>query len=43
MRTDIGSPVILVQRVAFDFAGTPIEWRTTQGSATAFQYQVDIR
>lgn len=40
---DVGSPVILVQRVAADFAGTPIEWRTTRGAASGFQYQVDIR
>jgi len=38
-----GEPVILVQRVASDFAGTPIEWRITRGAATTFQYQVDIR
>lgn len=38
-----GSPVILVRRVAADFAGAPIEWRTTRGAAAAFQYQVDIR
>ena len=43
LRIDIGSPVILVQRVAVDFAGIPIEWRSTRGSATAFQYQVEIR
>jgi GntR family transcriptional regulator len=39
----IGSPVIAVQRVAFNFAGTPIEWRCTRGSADGFQYEVDIR
>lgn len=43
LRIDVGSPVILVHRVASDFAGTPIEWRTTRGAASAFQYQVDIR
>ncbi|MFP3614443.1 GntR family transcriptional regulator [Paraburkholderia sp. SIMBA_050] len=38
-----GSPVILVHRVASDFAGTPFEWRSTRGAATTFQYQVEIR
>ncbi|HYS63504.1 MAG TPA: GntR family transcriptional regulator [Paraburkholderia sp.] len=37
------SPVILVHRVASDFAGTPFEWRSTRGAATTFQYQVEIR
>jgi len=39
----LGGPVIAVQRLAFDFAGTPIEWRCTRGSADGFQYEVDIR
>lgn len=43
LRIEVGSPVILVHRVAADFAGTPIEWRTTRGAAAAFQYQIDIR
>jgi GntR family transcriptional regulator len=38
-----GSPVILVHRVASDFAGTPFEWRSTRGAADTFQYQVEIR
>ena len=37
------SPVIVVHRVAFNFAGTPIEWRCTRGAADGFQYEVDIR
>lgn len=43
LRVDLGSAVIQVQRIAADFAGTPIEWRTTRGAAAGFQYQVDIR
>ncbi|MEX3759330.1 GntR family transcriptional regulator [Paraburkholderia phenoliruptrix] len=38
-----GSPVILVHRVASDFAGAPFEWRSTRGAADTFQYQVEIR
>jgi len=37
------SPVILVHRVASDFGGRPIEWRSTRGAAASFQYQVEIR
>jgi GntR family transcriptional regulator len=37
------SPVILVQRLASDFGGRPIEWRSTRGPAATFQYQVEIR
>lgn len=39
----LGGPVIAVQRLAFNFAGTPIEWRCTRGSADGFQYEIDIR
>lgn len=38
-----GSPIILVHRVASDFAGSPFEWRSTRGAAATFQYQVEIR
>ncbi|WP_175781862.1 GntR family transcriptional regulator [Burkholderia anthina] len=43
LHVNSGSPVILVRRVAADFSGMPIEWRTTRGAASEFQYQVDIR
>ena len=39
----VGSPVILVHRTAQDFAGKPLEWRTTRGAAAGFQYQTEIR
>ena len=38
-----GSPVIRVQRLASDFAGEPIEWRKTLGSASDFEYQIELR
>ena len=38
-----GDPVIRVQRTAFDFAGAPIEWRSTVGAASGFEYQIEIR
>ena len=37
------SPVIRIHRVASDFGGRPIEWRSTLGAAATFQYQVEIR
>ena len=38
-----GDPVILVNRVALNFAGKPVECRSTVGMADAFQYEVEIR
>ena len=38
-----GTPVIAVQRLAFNVAGSPVEWRCTRGAADGFQYEVDIR
>jgi GntR family transcriptional regulator len=43
LKVKANSPIIVVQRVAADFAGTPSEWRSTRGAAASFQYQVDIR
>ena len=37
------SPVIHVHRTAFNFAGRPLEWRSTRGAATGFQYEIEIR
>lgn len=39
----LGNPVIRIQRTAFDFAGVPIEWRSTVGSASGFEYEIEIR
>jgi GntR family transcriptional regulator len=38
-----GSPVVRVTRVAFNFAGRPVEWRSTVGAAQGFRYEVEIR
>lgn len=43
LKVKLDSPIIVVQRVAADFAGEPVEWRSTRGAAASFQYQVDIR
>ena len=39
----LGAPLIHVQRTAFDFAGQPLEWRSTWGAAEGFEYQIEIR
>jgi GntR family transcriptional regulator len=39
----VESPVILVHRIAQDFTGKPIEWRSSRGAAAGFQYQTEIR
>lgn len=36
-------PVIRVNRVAFNFAGKPLECRSTAGAADGFQYEIEIR
>jgi GntR family transcriptional regulator len=38
-----GLPVIHVDRVAFNFAGKPVECRSTVGAADGFQYEIEIR
>ena len=38
-----GDPVIHVNRVALNFAGKPVECRSTVGAAKGFQYEIDIR
>jgi len=43
LRIPVRSPVILVHRTALDFAGKPLEWRSTRGAAAGFQYQIEIR
>jgi len=38
-----GTPVVRITRVALDFAGRPVEWRSTVGAAQGFRYEVEIR
>ena len=38
-----GHPAIRVKRVAFNFAGKPLECRSTVGAADGFQYEIEIR
>jgi GntR family transcriptional regulator len=43
LRIPIGAPVIVIERIAFDFARTPIEWRRSRGPADQYRYHVEIR
>jgi GntR family transcriptional regulator len=38
-----GHPVIRVDRVASNFAGKPVECRSTVGAADGFRYEIEIR
>lgn len=38
-----GAPVVLIERLAFGYDRSPLEWRCSRGPATHFCYQVDIR
>ncbi|WP_313645648.1 GntR family transcriptional regulator [Pseudomonas sp.] len=38
-----GSPVVVIERLARDYAGKPLEWRRSRGHAQHFRYRVEIR
>jgi len=38
-----GAPLIVIERSAFDFERTPIEWRRSKGPADLYRYNVEIR
>jgi GntR family transcriptional regulator len=43
LRIAEGAPVIVIERVAFDFERVPIEWRVSRGPADMYRYHVEIR
>ncbi|AMQ84287.1 MULTISPECIES: GntR family transcriptional regulator [Pseudomonas] len=43
LQVPISSPVVVIERLARDYAGTPLEWRRSRGHAEHFRYSVDIR
>ena len=43
LRLEPGTPVIVIERIAFGFDGRPLEWRRSRGPAERFRYHVDIR
>ncbi|NNF79172.1 MAG: GntR family transcriptional regulator [Rhizobiales bacterium] len=38
-----GDPVIVIERLAKGFDGSPLEWRRSVGRADQFRYQIEIR
>lgn len=43
LQVPVNSPVIVIERLARDYAGSPLEWRRSRGHAEHFRYRVDIR
>lgn len=43
LQVPVHSPVIVIERLAHDYAGSPLEWRRSRGHAEHFRYRVDIR
>ncbi len=43
LRVPAGAPLIVIERVAFDFERIPIEWRRSRGPADLYKYNVEIR
>lgn len=43
LRVPVNSPVVVIERLARDYAGTPLEWRRSRGRAEHFRYSVEIR
>ncbi|PTB18630.1 GntR family transcriptional regulator [Trinickia symbiotica] len=43
LRIDPGTPVVVVERIAYGYDRRPLEWRRSRGPASEFAYQVEIR
>ncbi|MDO7895928.1 GntR family transcriptional regulator [Pseudomonas citrulli] len=43
LQVPVNSPVVVIERLARDYAGTPLEWRRSRGHAEHFRYSVEIR
>ncbi|WP_455923208.1 GntR family transcriptional regulator [Pseudomonas putida] len=43
LRVEAGSPVVVIERLARNYAGQPLEWRRSWGHARHFRYSVEIR
>jgi GntR family transcriptional regulator len=39
----VNSPVVVIERLARNYAGQPLEWRRSRGHASHFHYSVEIR
>ncbi len=38
-----GSPVVVIERLAFGYRGEPLEWRRSRAPASTFRYHIEIR
>ncbi len=43
LQIPVNSPVVVIERLAHDYADAPLEWRRSHGHAEFFRYSVDIR
>ncbi|WP_268796928.1 GntR family transcriptional regulator [Pseudomonas huanghezhanensis] len=43
LHVPVNSPVVVIERLARNYAGQPLEWRRSRGHAEHFRYTVDIR
>lgn len=43
LQVPVNSPVVVIERLARDYAGNPLEWRRSRGHAEHFRYSVEIR
>jgi GntR family transcriptional regulator len=43
LRLRPGTPVVVIERLAYGFDRIPIEWRRSLGAASEFKYRVEIR
>jgi GntR family transcriptional regulator len=43
LRIEPGTPVVVIERLAYAFDRRPLEWRRSRGPATSFRYHVEIR
>jgi GntR family transcriptional regulator len=43
LQVPANSPVVVIERLARNYAGQPLEWRRSRGHASHFRYSVDIR
>ncbi|MGV8917278.1 MAG: GntR family transcriptional regulator [Pseudomonas sp.] len=43
LQVPVNSPVVVIERLARDYAGAPLEWRRSRGHAELFRYSADVR
>jgi GntR family transcriptional regulator len=43
LKLEAGSPVVVIERLAFGYDNRPLEWRRSRGAAATFRYQIEIR